>query len=276
MHRMLFSVLCLIITTLSVHGQVVKQAPGPEHKTLRNIPYVDKPTMDSLKDTFSRLDIHYPLKRDYATVIWFHGGGLTSGHRGIPEGLREKGVAIVAPGYRLSPAVKEPVYIEDAAAAVAWTVKNIAKYGGDPDRIYVSGHSAGAYLACMVVLDKRWLKPYGIDPDTLSGLIPLSPQAITHFTIRKERGLADTKVIVDDRAPINHVRKDAPPILIVTGDRERELLGRYEENAYFWRMFKVVGHLDVQIKELQGFNHGDMANAALPLLLEFVKVHTKQ
>lgn len=254
-------------------AHAAQDAKKVAHTTVRNIAYVANPGHDKGIDERCRIDVHHPKSTGFATVIWFHGGGLTGGSRGIPDGLKDKGIAVVAAGYRLNPDVKSPTYIEDAAAAVAWTIKNIGKYGGDPKQIFVSGHSAGGYLAAMIGLDKRWLAPHGIDPDSLAGLIPLSPQAITHFTIRKERGIADTKVIVDDLAPINHVRPDAPPILLVTGDRELELLGRYEENAYFWRMFKLVGHKDVQLKELQGFNHGNMGDAALPLVVEFVRKH---
>lgn len=73
----------------------------------------------------------------------------------------------------------------------------------------------------MCGLDKRWLAKLGVDADDLAGLIPLSPQVITHFTIRDERGIEETQPIIDDLAPLFHVRKDAPPILLVTGDREK-------------------------------------------------------
>jgi carboxylesterase type B len=98
--------------------------------------------------------VHHPKSKGFATVVWFHGGGLTGGNRGIPDGLKDKGIAIVAAGYRLNPDVKSPTYIEDAAAAVAWTVKNIGKYGGDPNKIFVSGHSA--YLVQPVCRPKQW------------------------------------------------------------------------------------------------------------------------
>jgi hypothetical protein len=124
----------------------------------------------------------------------------------------------------------------------------------------------------MLGLDKRWLAPYGIDPMSIAGLIPLSPQTITHFAIREERGIDEKQAVVDDLAPLFHVTKNAPPCLLVTGDREKELLGRYEETAYFWRMMKLSGHKDVSLLELQGFDHG-MAEPALPLLLRFVRNH---
>lgn len=224
-----------------------------------------------------RLDVYAPAtKKPFPTVIWFHGGGLTQGGRSIPLPLRNQGVAVVSANYRLSPAVKSPVFIEDAAAAISWTFKHIAEFGGDPKRIFVSGHSAGAYLALMCGLDKQWLGKCGSDADKIAGLIPLSPQVITHFTIRDERGIDETQPIIDDLAPLFHVRKNAPPILLVTGDREKELMGRYEECAYFWRMMKLSGHKQMTLHELDGFDHGKMPEPAFPLLLKFVEDTMKQ
>ncbi len=221
-----------------------------------------------------RLDVYaLAKKKPFSTVIWFHGGGLTNGERTIPLPLRNQGIAVVAANYRLSPGVKSPVFIEDAAAAIAWTFKHIADFGGDPQRIFVSGHSAGAYLALICGLDKKWLAAHDLDADKIAGLIPLSPQVITHFAIRDERGIDEKQPIIDDLAPLFHVRKDAPPILLVTGDREKELLGRYEENAYFWRMMKLVGHADTTLHEMGGFDHGKMPEPAFPLLLRFMKDH---
>lgn len=102
----------------------------------------------SSKDPYVRercvLDLHYPVNaKNYPTVVWFHGGGLKGGNKNVPTALKGKGIAVVAPNYRLHPKVKSPTYIEDAAAAVAWVFKNIGKYGGDPSLVFVSGHSAG-------------------------------------------------------------------------------------------------------------------------------------
>jgi hypothetical protein len=122
----------------------------------------------------------------------------------------------------------------------------------------------------MVGLDKRWLAAHGIDANALAGLVPFSGQAITHFTIRAERGIPDTRPIIDEYAPVYHVRPDAPPLLILSGDRELELLGRYEENAYFWRMMRLVGHTNTILHEFGGYGHGAMAEPGYPLLLQFV------
>lgn len=224
-----------------------------------------------------KLDLYYPKNaKHFATIVWFHGGSLTAGGKEIPEALKRQGVAVVGVGYRLSPKVKVAQCIEDAAAATAWVVKNIESKGGDPKKLFISGHSAGGYLASMITLDKNWLKPYQVDPDTFAGLVPFSGQAITHFTARKERGIPERQPIIDDMAPIYYVRKDAPPILLLSGDRNMELYGRYEESAYFWRMLKEVGHPDVQLLEFQGYDHGGMPAPGFPVMLRFIREHTKK
>jgi acetyl esterase/lipase len=237
-----------------------------------NIPYQTGNDLTDYMRERCTLDIYYPKETpDFPTVVWFHGGGLTQGNKFLPEPLKNNGVAVVAVNYRLSPQVHAPAYIEDAAAAVAWTFQHIAQYGGSRDRIFVSGHSAGGYLTSMIGLDKRWLAAHDIDADQIAGLIPYSGHTITHFTVRVERGIEGTQPVVDDLAPLFHVRKDAPPLLLITGDRDLEMLGRYEENAYLWRMMQVVGHPDTVLYEMDGYNHGQMADPAHPLLLRFVQ-----
>ncbi len=248
------------------------KAEAPKYKTVKNIPYRNEPNATDYMKERCRLDLYYPAQtKNYSTVVWFHGGGLKAGNRSIPKALQNKGIAVVAVNYRLHPKVKAPAYIEDAAKSVAWTFKNIKKYGGDPKKIFVSGHSAGGYLTSMIGFDKRWLKAYGVDADQIAGLIPYSGHTITHFTVRAERGIDGKQPIIDNLAPLFHVRKDSPPVLLITGDRKLELLGRYEENAYFWRMLKVVEHPDAEIMELDGYNHGQMAEPAHPLLLRFIQ-----
>ena len=219
-----------------------------------------------------RLDISRPAEGgDLPTVIWLHGGGLTKGERQVPDALRHKGMVIVGAGYRLSPQVQVATIIDDAAAAVAWTFGNIERYGGSPRKIYLTGHSAGGYLCLMVALDKRRLAAHGVDANQLAGVASYSGQVITHFTARRERGVADTTPVVDELAPLYHVRKDMPPLLLITGDREREMLGRYEENAYLWRMMNVVGHGRTTLHEVPGADHGGMVDPAHPVFLEWMR-----
>ena len=269
-------VFTLLFVFLFIHVYAANGASQKKvyYMTISDIPYFDQQAtdLDPYQQERCKLDITYPSGGSpFATVIWFHGGGLSSGEKFIPAELTNQGLAIVAVNYRLYPKVAAPVYIEDAAQAVAWVMKNIQRYGGDPSLIFVAGHSAGGYLTSMIGLDKRWLAKHGENPDQLAGLIPYSGHTITHFTVREERGIPGEQPIVDDLAPLYHVRKDAPPLILITGDRELELLGRYEENAYLMRMMKVVGHSQTRLFEIQGFDHGAMVVPAHHILLNEVK-----
>ncbi|TLX78105.1 alpha/beta hydrolase [Labilibacter sediminis] len=249
------------------------------YQTETSIHYYSKDIMegDKYMQEMCVVDFYYPKNIvNFPTIVWFHGGGLTGGKREIPEYLKNKGVAVVGVEYRLSPNVKSLECIKDAAAATAWTFRNIEKYGGNPSLIFVSGMSAGGYLTYMVGLDKKYLAAYDIDANEIAGLIPFSGHAITHFTVRKERGIPGKQPIIDEMAPLFHVRADASPLLIITGDRDLEMLGRYEENAYMMRMMKVARHKRVRIYELDGSNHVQMMYPALPLLLREVKTLSKE
>ncbi len=240
-----------------------------------NIPYISKSEKDAYKLERCELDIYYPTdKKNFATVVWFHGGGLEGGGKGVPEELKNKGIAVVAVNYRLSPRAKNPAYIEDAAESVAWVFDNIASYGGSTDDIYVSGHSAGGYLALMVGMDKSYLNKYGIDANRIKGLIPVSGQTNTHYTIKKERGLPFDIPYIDNYAPLTHARKDIPPMLLITGDRRMELPARYEENAHLDAVLRNLGNKDVKLYELQGFDHGAVYAPACYLILDWVKKYS--
>ncbi|MBK8505983.1 MAG: alpha/beta hydrolase fold domain-containing protein [Saprospiraceae bacterium] len=250
-----------------------------EYKTETAIPYYSKAVMkdDKYMEEMCVFDFYYPTNiKDFPTVIWFHGGGLTGGKREIPEYLKERGFAVIGVGYRISPNVQGIECIKDAAAATSWTFKNIEDYGGNTSLIFVSGKSSGGYLAYMVGLDKEYLAVHDIDANQIAGLIPLSGHAITHFTMRKEQGIPENQPVIDKMAPLYHVRADAPPMLIITGDRELEFLGRYEENAYMMRMMKVAGHEKVSLYELDGSNHGQMTYPAMPLLVREVEALSKE
>jgi acetyl esterase/lipase len=262
-----------IFTASALHYQGYSQT-NKDYEQQSDIFYRDasvEPVTDYMKERCV-LDIYYPKnKQGFPTVVWFHGGGLKAGNKFIPQWLKNKDIAVVAVNYRFSPEVSCPAYIQDAAAAVAWVFRNIEAYGGDPGLIIVSGHSAGGYLTSMIGLDKRYLEVYGIDANQIASLVPFSGHTITHFTIREERGIAGTQPIIDEFAPLYHLRDDAPPLILITGDRELEMLGRYEENAYMMRMMKVVGHQETTLYELDGFDHGGMAVPAYPLLIREVR-----
>lgn len=245
-------------------------ASAIKYKTVKDVTY----RTDSVGHGRERckLDIYYPADTaGCPVVVWFHGGSLTGGNKSIPSELKNKGLTVVAVNYRLMPGVTVDKCIDDAAAAIAWTMKNISRYGGDPRKIFASGHSAGGYLVNMVGFDRRWLRAYGEEADSLAAIVPFSGQSISHFTYRESIGIDGKKPVIDEYAPLYYVRPDCPPVVLISGDREMELLGRYEETAYLWRMFKVNGHPDVTLYELDGFNHSDMKKPACHILLQHIQ-----
>lgn len=238
-------------------------------KLVENIPYTQETAPYAVERC--KLDVYSPAgKTDCPVVVWFHGGGLEGGNKHFPNELRDCGYVVVAVNYRLLPKCTPAECIDDAAAAVAWTFNNIEQYGGSRKKIFVSGHSAGGYLTMMIGLDKHYLAKYGIDANDITGLIPFSGQCVTHYNVRKLQGVGPLQATIDEYAPLTFVRPDAPPMIIVSGDRELELYGRYEEQAYMWRMMKLVGHQECYIYEMQGFDHGAMAAPGFHVLKQHV------
>ncbi len=206
-------------------------------RAYRGIYYGPKNGTDYEKEK-CKLDMYLPPDKfkNFPVLVYFHGGGLTGGSRGGPHSVVPKGIALIAPSYRLSPKAKCPDYLNDAAEAVAWTFKNIKKYGGDPDKIFIAGMSAGGYLTGMLGMDKRWLAAKNIDVDKIAGLLPVSGHMITHFTVRKEKKIKSMQGLSDEFSPLFHIRKTPFPIFIQCGDNDYP--GRQEENKLFVAMMK--------------------------------------
>lgn len=247
------------------------------YKVENNISYITANEKDAYRKERCKLDIYYPSdKKDFSTVVWFHGGGLEGGSKNFPEQLMNQGFAIVAVNYRLSPRAKNPSYIIDAAEAVAWVMKHIADYGGRTDRIFVSGHSAGGYLTLMLALDKQYLSRFGADADKIAAYLPISGQTVTHFTIRKERGLPDGIPVVDEYAPVNKARRDTPPLVLLTGDKSLEMASRYEENALLESVLRNLGNKNVKLYEMQGFDHGQVCAPACVFVANYLNHYSKR
>ena len=241
-----------------------------QYQQVNDIPYTA--SADTYAQERCKLDVYYPTnQKDAPVVVWFHGGGIEGGNKHIDQELKNSGLVVVAANYRLLPKAKIDDILDDAAAAVAWTYKNIEKYGGSHRKIFVAGHSAGGYLLDLIGLDKKWLAKYGVDADSLAGLVPFSGQCVTHYNIRKQQGIPPLQATIDQYAPLTYVRPDAPPMVIISGYRELELYGRYEEQAYFWRMLKLAGHKDVTLYEMQGYDHGSMPQPAYKILKDHIR-----
>lgn len=249
MRKILLSLAMLVVAS-------VANAQG-NYATDKDIAYIADSDTSAYRKERCRLDIYRPTdKKGFKTIVWFHGGGLEGGEKHLLTELTNSGFAIVAPNYRLFPKGKAPDYVADAAEAVAWTVRHIAEYGGDPSQIYVGGHSAGGYLTLMLALDKSYLAKHGIDADSIKGYYPVSGQTATHYTIRKERGLPTELPIVDNMAPLNNARILNTELVLITGDRKLEMMARYEENLYLKAVLEGIGNKPITIHEMSGFDHG--------------------
>jgi acetyl esterase/lipase len=168
-----------------------------------------------------KLDIYAPLgARSAPVMVFFYGGSWNSGTRTdyafVGQALASRGMVAVLADYRLYPQVRYPAFLQDAAQAVAWTARQIASYGGDPKRLFVMGHSAGAYNAAMIALDDRWLAAHGLTPAMLRGWIGLAGPydfiPIENPEVRPVFFFPDTP---PDSQPIVHVTAAAPPALLI-------------------------------------------------------------
>ncbi|MFB3059759.1 MAG: alpha/beta hydrolase [Candidatus Binatia bacterium] len=192
----------------------------------RDIDYIDQVDYADNKD---KLDIFMPVgAKDVPVLVFFHGGALQVGDKSeqgfVATRFIPEGIGVVLANYRLSPLVMHPAHIRDAATAFAWVVKNIEKYGGDPKRIYVSGQSAGAYLALLLSLDPSYLQAHGLDFSSIRATLASSP-----FTFVEEVAKVRPKTVWGTDPKIwmeasvtPYIGKGKPPILMVYADGDED------------------------------------------------------
>lgn len=178
-------------------------------------------------DPRQRLDVYAPRNAAGAPVLlFFYGGSWSSGRRQdyafAARAYAARGFVTVIPDYRLVPQVQYPAFVEDGAAALAWTATNIGRFGGDPAAIAVAGHSAGAWIAMMLALDGRWAAAAGAPPGAIRAAVglagpydflPFAPGGAGDLAMGRAPDLAATQ-------PISHVSAAAPPVLLLTGDAD--------------------------------------------------------
>lgn len=209
-----------------------------------------------------KLDVYVPEKREAAApvVVIFYGGAWSSGSKQdyafLGRAIASKGFVAVVADYRLVPDVRFPAFLEDAALAIKWTHANARDYRGDPGRIFLLGHSAGAYIAAMTALDERYLAGAGLPRSTVKGVIglagpydflPLSVDS-TIAAFGREKDLASTQ-------PINFATPDAPPMLLATGADDttvyprnsQELASRLKRAGVpvELKTYPDLGHIDI-------------------------------
>ncbi|MDZ4777334.1 MAG: alpha/beta hydrolase [Alphaproteobacteria bacterium] len=182
-----------------------------------------------------KLDI-YPAAPEAKkpVIVFLYGGAWNNGRRQdygwAARALAAKGFVVVVPDYRLAPADPFPAFVDDATAATAWAHANARRFGGDPDRIVLMGHSAGAHIAMMVALDRRFLDRAGVPSSTIRGVIGLAGPY--KFDPNEEGVLRDAFGRFpepDATQPVTFVRADAPPALLLHGDADTRVRLRNSE-----------------------------------------------
>lgn len=185
-------------------------------EVVKDIAYTEGKPEDQEKH---KLDLYLPKgKTGFPVFLFIHGGAWKSGDRSQypPVGNRyaSAGIGTVVMSYRLAPKNPHPAQIEDAAAAFAWVVKHIAERGGDTNRIYVGGHSAGGHLSALLSLDPRYLGAHGLSPGQIKGTISLSGVFDVAEGNRESKVFGKEESVQKAASPINHIGKGAPPFLV--------------------------------------------------------------
>jgi acetyl esterase/lipase len=215
-----------------------------------------------------RLDLYRPAKATAGAglpiIVFLYGGSWNSGDRGgyafAGQALASRGFLVAVPDYRLVPEVRFPAFLQDNAAAVRWVIAHSARHGGDPSRIVLVGHSAGAYNVAMLALDPRWL---GKDRAAIRGFAGLAGPydflpldgPVTQAAFGAEREPATTQ-------PITFVSADDPPALLLHGGKDRTVFVRNSQQLQ--ARLQAVG-VDARLKIYPDVGHvGIMTALARP------------
>ncbi|MEO8461406.1 MAG: alpha/beta hydrolase [Dokdonella sp.] len=232
------------------------------------------------------LDIYRPQSatgdKPPPIVVFFYGGSWKMGERGqyrfVGDKLAQNGMLAVLPDYRTYPQVKFPAFMEDAANAVAWICQHASEIGGDPSRIFIAGHSAGAHIAGLLGTDGRYLQAVGITPKDLAGVIGVAgPYDFLPFTDDWMVDIFGSDAESQTRSqPINFVDGDEPPFLLIYGGDDKVVWPRNSENLAVKlrqhgesvRLVKIpgIGHFRI----LGGFRFSGVAPELVPEIRRFV------
>ena len=230
----------------------VPSAFGPYERTV-NVAYGAEPRQ--------RLDVYVPeepAKESRAVIVFIHGGSWNSGskdqYRFVGSSLAERGFVAVLPNYRLNPAVRFPDFVADAAAAMAWTLQNIERYGGDSRRVFVMGHSAGAHIALLLAMDRRYLAAVGASADDLRGVIGLSGPYDFKLDSDLLRAVFGSARDVEQTQPVYFARGDAPPLLLIHGTDDVVCWDRH--SIRLTELVRAAGGR-AELRLYPGLGHGD-------------------
>jgi len=249
----------IVVFSLAADSLAADSGEG-SYSIVRDIIYHQEDTINC------RLDLYIPeAANDCMTLIWFHGGSLKEGSRTridasvIGDGLASEGIAAVIVDYRLYPDALFPDFLVDAAASVNWVLEHIEDFGGDSDRVFVGGHSAGGYITAMLALDRSYLDSFNKDPGDVCGYIPVSGQMDCHTSVKEEWGLDPKELIVNSAAPLLYVIDPVPPMLFIYAENDSP--GRGEINQRITSTLIKNENENIYLDEIQGSNHSTIIHS---------------
>lgn len=231
-------------------------------RVARGLAYGDHPRQ--------RLDVHTPVAGQggagLPVLVFYYGGGWDSGSRGlygwVAQALAARGFVVATPDYRLSPEVHFPRFVEDAAAAAARAGEVARQYGGDPERLGVIGHSAGAHLALMIALDRRYMAAAGA-PGLIKAAAGLAgPYEFLPFDVAASRNAFGRAPDPSQTQPITFARGDAPPVWLGHGVEDRVV--HAEDATLLHAALQAAGGRS-ELKLYPGLSHVDLIAPFSPL-----------
>lgn len=276
--------LLVIVIFAGVSLGLAQPSPPYGFQVYTNIAYYEGPDAHPSKH---RLDLFVPQGlQDAPVLIFVHGGAWTSGDKNlysfIGRAFAEQGFVTAVINYRLSPQVQHPAHIEDVARAFAWVHRNVARYGGNPEKIFVMGHSSGGHLTALLALDEKYLQAHGLTLSAIRGAVPIS--GIYDVTVEPPDPINVYRVVFGtdpqvrrDASPITHVGPNKPPFLIMYaqfdfpgfGAQAQQLLSRLREYDNDATLIEIPNRDHVTII----FNIGVSGDRTTEEILKFLRSH---
>jgi acetyl esterase/lipase len=270
-----------------------------EVRELHDLPYVEGKDANAGSH---QLDLYLPRgKKDFPVLVFVHGGCWTFGDKSggdlyppFARALASQGIGMVVPNYRLSPWVKHPAHVKDVARAVAWTKKNIGKYGGDPKELFVGGHSAGGHLAALLATDEQYLKAEGMSrkdvrgvvavsgvyriPDKLDFTLPANGEKVSLQSNPFNYVFGGTPKDREAASPICHVSAGLPPFLLLYAEMDLPLIPEMTKDFAAALKDKKCS---TDVEKIAGRNHNNIVfdskkadDPVIKPIVAFIEHHT--
>jgi acetyl esterase/lipase len=225
---------------------------------VRNLSYLPEPAPPK-----GRLDLYLPKgAHGFPVIVSIHGGALLEGDKSSQEFVGQRfaaaGIGVAVINYRLSPDVSHPAHVRDVAAAFAWVKRFIPEFGGLADRVFLIGHSAGAYLATLVATDGRYLSAHRLAPKDIRGLVAVSAFFWVDRVAAQRPKTVWGQSTIDwlDASPPRHLTSGLPPTLFVYADGDDA--ARRRQNLDMAQAARARGNKRVELIEVRGRDHSTL------------------